>query len=94
MEKTKLNRAGNRCGMHMKGRKFTEEHKNNIRLGRSKPICQFDKGLNFIKLWPSTRSTNIRHCGDVASGKRKSAGGFLWKWLSDCSEEDLLNENN
>lgn len=91
MEQNKLNRAGNRCGMHMKGRKLSEEHKNNIRLGCSKPLYQYDKDMNFIKEWSSTRETKIKHVGEVCNGKRKSAGGFLWKWKKDCVEEGLNN---
>lgn len=50
----------------------------------SKPILQFDKQGNFIKEFPSAiearRQTGISHTEDVANGKRKSAGKYIWKW--------------
>jgi hypothetical protein len=51
-----------------------------------KPILQFDKKGNFIKMWPGSidacRDLNIDK-GDLCSclkGKYKTAGGFIWKY--------------
>ena len=50
------------------------------------PILQFTKNRTFIKEWPSARDaerqlgisqSHICHC---LKGKRKSAGGFVWKY--------------
>ena len=52
----------------------------------SKIVEQYDLNLNFIKEWPSIsdaeNSLNIAH-GDIsqcAMHKRRSAGGFIWKY--------------
>lgn len=52
----------------------------------SKTVEQYDLNLNFIKEWPSIsdaeNSLNIAH-GDIsqcALHKRRSAGGFIWKY--------------
>ena len=52
---------------------------------RSKAILQYDLDGNFIKEWSSSmeveRELSISHgnIGSVCTGKRKSAGGFIWK---------------
>lgn len=91
---SKLNRAGDRRGMHMLGRKLSEEHKNNIRLGCEHPVYQYDKSMNFIKEWNSVGETNIQHVGDVCNGKRKTAGGFIWKWKKDYDIIENLEYEN
>ena len=53
----------------------------------SKRIAQYDKEGNFIKVYSSYREAEKamgntqRHIGDCANGKRKSAYGFIWKWI-------------
>lgn len=53
----------------------------------SKPIVQMDKSGNVIAEFSSTaeakEKTGISHTYDVANGKRKSAGGYLWKWKGE-----------
>lgn len=52
---------------------------------RISPVCQYDLQGNFIKEYPSIKiarkenphTTNIT---DVCRGKRKTAGGFFWKY--------------
>lgn len=57
--------------------------KNNL----SKRIAQYDKKGNFIKEYSSYREAEKsmgntqRHIGDCANGKRKTAYGFIWKWI-------------
>lgn len=52
----------------------------------SKAVLQFDKNFNLIAEYKSmleaSRATGIDHgtIGLVANGKRKSAGGFIWKY--------------
>lgn len=52
----------------------------------SKKVLQFTKSGEFIKEYPSIneveRHTNISHCSisECCSGKRKSAGGFVWRY--------------
>ena len=55
---------------------------------RSKPILQFSKDGTLIKEWPSL-SEAYRHLGIACQnictclkGRRKSAGGFVWRYAS------------
>lgn len=53
----------------------------------SKKIAQYDKCGNFIKEYSSSKEAELamgntqRHICDVANGKRKSAYGFIWRWI-------------
>ena len=53
----------------------------------SKKVVQYDKNGNYIKTFSSyTEAENAmgntqRHICDCANGKRKSAYGFIWKWV-------------
>lgn len=55
----------------------------------SKIILQFDKQMNFIAEWPSTREIqrqlNIFHNSIIkcCKGKLKSAYGFIWKYKEE-----------
>lgn len=66
------------------GKKCSEAAKQATRELHSKPIVQMDKSGNEIAMFSSVadaeEKTKIRHANDVANGKRKSAGGYLWKW--------------
>lgn len=53
----------------------------------SKKIGQFDKNGNLIEIFSSYKEAEEkmgntqRHICDVANGKRKSAYGYVWKWI-------------
>lgn len=51
---------------------------------KSKAILQFDKNMNFLKEWKSEKyifeELNISGAGNVCRGKRKTSGGFIWKY--------------
>ena len=53
---------------------------NNI---NSKKVLQYDLKNNFIKEWENIKEAqktlNISHISDVCLGKRKTAGGYIWK---------------
>lgn len=72
---------GNQLG---KGKKPTSENIQKIKQLLSKPICQYDRNGNFTKEYESANSayktTGISHSDDVANGKRKTAGGYIWRW--------------
>lgn len=78
---------GNRKGI--KHSDFTKQKISKSKMGtipwNRKPVKQFDKQGNFIKEYPSrTEATNetgvdFRLISAVCVGKRKSAGGFVWK---------------
>jgi len=50
----------------------------------SKVVLQYSKAGQFIKSWNSIKEAQsflkIHHISAAANGKRKSAGGFLWKF--------------
>ena len=53
---------------------------------RSKPIIQYDKDGNFIREWDCANDVervlgiSNKHIGSVCVGKRKSCGGYIWKY--------------
>lgn len=71
-----------------KGRKDTRsfQAKRNQILSLSKPVFQFTKNNEFINEWESAvdayenTQINKSHIGECCNGKRKSAGGFIWKF--------------
>lgn len=69
------------------GKHFTEEHKKKIReSSHSKQVLQFSKDGEFIAEYPSTqdaeRNTGCNHTNicQCCKGKRKSTGGYIWKY--------------
>ena len=71
-----------------KARKYvmTEEHKEKIKKSNSKQVYQFTKSNKFIQSFVSIaeaeRQTGIKFQGisSCCHGRRKSAGGFVWKY--------------
>lgn len=54
----------------------------------SKKVAQYDKNtLELIKIWDSMRDVKLElgigHISECCRGKRKSAGGFIWKYAED-----------
>ena len=86
----KLNRSkrmsGNTCAL---GNKLSLETRNLISKNKSKSIIQYSLNLDFIKEWYSTtevfNTLKIDGGGisNVLNGKRKTAGGFIWKFKND-----------
>lgn len=62
-----------------------------IKNGRSKSVTQYDMNGNFIKQWESARlaqeNLKISHIIECCRNKRKSSGGYIWKYTN------LLMEN-
>ena len=54
---------------------------------KSKPIVQLSKCGNHIKTWDSIKNAetelNLTHIWACCSGKRKTCGGYMWKYTSD-----------
>lgn len=71
----------------MLGRHLSEETKNKLSEAKSKAIIQFTKEGLMINEYKSaaeaTKLTGITHVDDCASKKRKSAGGYLWRWKNE-----------
>lgn len=51
---------------------------------KTKPVIQYDLNMNIIKEWPSLtdamETTNVKDIHKVVSGKRRSAGGYIWRY--------------
>lgn len=70
-----------------KGKKRSEETKKKMREAKNIPILQYDKQDNFIAEYCSAKEA-ARHIGiknannitPCCKGKRKSAGGYIWKY--------------
>lgn len=60
---------------------------------KSKKIAQYDLNGSFIRFWNSMgeaeRETGVSHGGisQCCNGKRKTAGGFIWKYYRDVEED-------
>jgi group I intron endonuclease len=68
------------------GRILSEETRNKIGAGNSKPIIQYSLQGEFIKEWKSitdailTLNIKSNHIGACCNGKRKKSFGFKWKF--------------
>ena len=64
-------------------------------LNNSKAVAQLDPNTNeIIKTYPSVREAERcvnanKHINDVCKGKRKTAGGYKWKYIEDLHKENL-----
>jgi len=82
----KLNRKATYKG------KFGKEH------NRSRVYSQYDKSGNFIKKWYSSyeiqRGLGIiqQNISKVCKGKRKTAGGFIWKYADIMQDLNTLKD--
>lgn len=77
---------GDKISESKKGKKFTQEHCNNIKNSTGKKIKQYDIQGNFIREFRNSteameitgiKNDTISHC---LRNKTKSAGGFIWKY--------------
>ena len=59
---------------------------NKAKISKSKPVLQYDKNGNFIKEWFGIKNAgeNLKiassDIGECCRGKRKTAGGYAWKF--------------
>lgn len=58
---------------------------------KSKPIVQFSKNNILLGIYPNAYTCGIRRIGECCNGKRKTAGGYIWKYLNDYLA-DILEE--
>ena len=85
--KKKMSKANKGEKNNMYGKKHTEEAKKKMSESKSKPVQQIDKQTgDIIGTWQCAmeveRIIGIGH-GSISkccSGKRKSAGGYIWKY--------------
>lgn len=67
------------CGCPICGRK-------KVQMKRYKRVAQYDLNGNFIREWDgmtvAQNALNIKHIASVCNGQRKTAGGFIWKYVN------------
>lgn len=73
------------------GKHLSEEWKKHVSESLSKKVCQYDLNGDLINIYDSSViaskisgvvNSNISRC---CNGKRKSAGGFVWRYHNDCA---------
>ena len=70
----------------LKGRPQSEEHKKKKAEAKKKVVVQYDKDNNKIKEWKSALDAELScgvsrcHIASVCKGKRRSAGGYIWRY--------------
>lgn len=78
-------------------KKMSEAHKGKFGSENpsSKKVCQYDKKTQeLIKIWDSMHDVerelgiNHRSISACCQGKRKSAGGFIWKYVEVDSNDN------
>lgn len=71
-------------GGKISGKKTGAINSRKSAIKRSLPILQFSKDGTFVKEWQSSREAGrqlgIHGICSCLKGKRKSAGGFIWKY--------------
>lgn len=79
-----------RMGQAMKGKHIGQDSV------FSKKVAQYSKNGKFIKIWECTRQVerelNISHTmiSSCCIGHIQSAGGFMWRYVDDNSDPDLV----
>jgi outer membrane receptor for monomeric catechols len=73
------------CSIAKLGIKKSQSTRKNMSLSKKKPVLQLHKDtLEIIAEYPSIKDaqkiTHIEHISQVCNGKRKTAGGFIWKF--------------
>ncbi len=75
-----------RRSLGLKGRKFTESHKEKIGKANSKKVNMYDLSDRLIKQFPSMKiaedetGVNHSHISQCCKNQRQSAGGYHWKY--------------
>lgn len=78
--------AGNQSGMnnHFYGHHHSKEAREKISAAQYNPVLQYTKGGIFIaeyaNAYQAELQTKIRHILECCKNKRKSAGGYYWKF--------------
>lgn len=87
-QKLKDSHIGKESGM--KGKQHTLETKNKISNTRKKPVMQYAKTGEFLATFKSAVDAQENlgidqgHISQCCKGKRKTAGGYKWKYKGEC----------
>jgi hypothetical protein len=69
------------------GKKLSQSQIESLRHCNTKTVYQFSKNGEFIleyySVQEATRKTGITHIDDCCRGKRKTAGGFVWRYENE-----------
>ena len=77
-----------RATLKAKGHKPSEEHMSKLRQLNIRPVNQYTKDDVFVTSYKSIKNaytstgTNRQSLNDCLNGRNKSAGGFIWKYVS------------
>lgn len=77
--------------------KRTSTHIINNKIQRMKPILQLDINGNIVKEWDCQKSLQGKFGGSVSlclTGKRKTSGGYQWKYKYIFNNKGLTNYQN
>lgn len=73
-----------------------EKYRNGeISVSWTRKVCQYDKQGTLIKIWDSIREAakelgiNDKHIPSACSGKRRTVGGFMWRYYEDTLGESI-----
>ena len=92
------NNAGNQSGKnnHFYGHHHSKTAREKISAAQYNPVLQYDKDGNFIaeyaNAYQAELQTKIRHSLDCCKHKRKSAGGYYWRFKLKEKELELRRE--
>ncbi|MBO7079503.1 MAG: HNH endonuclease [Bacilli bacterium] len=66
---------------NLQKKKYSKDHP------LSKKVYQYDKNMNLIKIWYSVSEAekvlHLKNVSTVCYNKRKTAGGFIWRYEND-----------
>ena len=82
----------NNCASNLEWCTYAENnshgtHNERVAKARSKPVGQYTRYGDLVKVWPSTQEAerqagfNHGNISEVANGNRKTAHGFIWKYV-------------
>ena len=88
-EHSKIDSCCKRIGESLKGKELSEEHKRKIseamknHKSLSKKVLCVETGEVFESAWDAQRKTGINqgHISKVCLGKRKTTGGYHWRFI-------------
>lgn len=92
------NNAGDQSGKnnHFYGHHHSKTAREKISAAQYNPVLQYDKDGNFIaeyaNAYQAELQTNILHILECCKHKRKSAGGYYWKFKIKEKELELRRE--